>query len=179
GWPITSCESVASFDVNGAGFPAQRGTPNLATIPGRFRDESIRRPRGARPAQAWRPDMSGRLARGWAMARECFAVLRRYPSLAVLPVISGAIFVAIGGGVVLSLWPQLPALHRVSGPVWDKLGASDAGQATFYIAAAVAIYLLAVVAIFCNVALVHCALRAHAGQAPAVGDGLAAATRVL
>jgi hypothetical protein len=126
--------------------------------------------------------MSGRLARGWLMARESFAVLRRYPSLTVFPIISGAIFLLVVGPIVLSLLPQLTWLHSVTGPIWERLGAADAGQAAFYVAAAaavVAIYLLTVVAIFCNVALIHCALRCHAGQEPSVGAGVAAAVTCL
>ena len=119
--------------------------------------------------------MSGRLARGWSMARESFAVLRRYPSLTVFPVISGAIFLLVVGPIVLSLLPQLTSLHSVTGPIWERLGATDASQAAFYVAAAAGIYVLTVVAIFCNVALIHCALRCHAGQEPSVRAGVAAA----
>ena len=123
--------------------------------------------------------MSGRLARGWSMARESFAVLRRYPSLAVFPVISGAVFLLVVGLIALSLLPQLTSLHSVTGPVWERVGATDAGQVAFYVAAVVAIYVLTVIAIFCNVALVHCALRCHAGQEPSVRAGFAAAMTCL
>jgi hypothetical protein len=123
--------------------------------------------------------MSGRLARGWSMARESFAVLRRYPSLTVFPIISGAIFLLVVGPIVLSLLPQLTSLHSVTGPIWERLGATDAGQVAFYVAAVVAIYVLTVVAIFCNVALIHCALRCHAGQEPSVGAGVVAAMTCL
>jgi hypothetical protein len=50
--------------------------------------------------------MSGRLSRGWSMAKASFTVLRQYPKLAVLPAISGAVFLLIGGIILASLMPQ-------------------------------------------------------------------------
>jgi hypothetical protein len=123
--------------------------------------------------------MAGQLARGWAMAKASYAVLRRCPKLAVFPVISGAVLLLTVGLLVLSLLPQARLLYPVTGPIWDKLGSSDAGQIEFYVAAFVVIYLLTVVAVFFNVALIHCALRCHAGQEPSVRDGIAAATTRL
>jgi len=119
--------------------------------------------------------MSGRLARGWAMAKASLAVLKRCPRLAIFPIVSGAIFLFVAGLIVLSLLPQAHLLYPITGPIWDKLGSSDAGQIWFYAAAAVVIYLLAVIGLFFNVALVHCALRCHAGQDPSVREGIAAA----
>jgi uncharacterized protein DUF6159 len=123
--------------------------------------------------------MKGQLARGWSMARASFSVLRRCPRLAVFPIISGAFFAFTVGLIALSLLPQARFLYPVTGPIWDKLGSSDAGQIWFYVAAAAVIYLLTVIGVFCNVALVHCALRCHVGQEPSVREGLAAATARL
>jgi Family of unknown function (DUF6159) len=123
--------------------------------------------------------MAGRFGRGWSMARESFSVLRQYPRLALFPIISGAIFLLIVGAVVLSFLPQFESLYSVTGPMWDRLGASDGGQIAFYVAVAAGMYLLTAVAIFCNVALIHCALRCHVGQSPSIGDGFAAATTCL
>lgn len=119
--------------------------------------------------------MSGRLARGWSMAKASFAILRRYPRLAVLPAISGAVFLAVLGLIVLSLLPQLGPLHGKSAAVWDRLGADWTGELWFYAAAFAVIYVLTVVAVFFNVALIYCALRCLAGQEPSVREGLAAA----
>jgi hypothetical protein len=123
--------------------------------------------------------MLAQLSRGWAMAKASFSVLRRYPRLAVFPIISGAFFVLIIGLIVLSLLPQFGPLYPIFNPMWDKLGSSDAGQLWFYAAAAVVLYVLAVVSVFFNVALVHCALRCHAGQEPSLREGIAAATARL
>ena len=113
------------------------------------------------------------------MARESFSVLRQYPRLAVFPIISGVIFLLLVAPIVLSLLPQFKSLYAITGPIWDKLGASESGQVGFYLAFLAGAYVLTAVMIFCNVALVHCALRCHAGQALSVRDGIAAATGCL
>jgi Family of unknown function (DUF6159) len=113
------------------------------------------------------------------MARECFAVLRRHPALIVLPVISSAALLMVLGAIAVSLMPQLGALHQATHGIWNKLGSNGSGNILFYVAAYIAIYVLTVIAVFFNVALVHCALRCHAGQEPSVGDGIAAAMACL
>jgi hypothetical protein len=120
--------------------------------------------------------MAGRWSRGWAMARESFAILRRYPRLVIFPVISGAALLVVFGAIALSLLPQLGSLHDMTHGVWDKLGTDGSGNIWFYVCAYIVIYVLTVIGVFFNVALVQCALRCHAGQEPSVRDGLAAAT---
>ena len=119
--------------------------------------------------------MMGRLSQGWAMAKGSYAVLQRCPQLAIFPVISGAILLLIAGGLIVSLAPEIGLFHQTFDPVWDNLGSTDAGQIKFYIAAFVVIYLLTVVAVFCNVALIYSALRVYQGQNPSVGEGFTAA----
>ena len=123
--------------------------------------------------------MAGRLARGWSMARTSFSVLRRYPKLAVLPIISGTVLLLVLGLIALSLLPQSGLLYPVTRPIWQKLGTDETGQAWFYVAAFAVIYVLTVIAAFFNVALIHCALRCHAGEQPSLRAGLAAATTSL
>lgn len=119
--------------------------------------------------------MFERLGRGWAMAKGSFAVLQQHPRLAVFPIISGAIFILVAGGLIVSLAPEIGLFHNTFDPVWDRLGSTDAGQIKFYIAAFAVIYVLTVVAVFCNVALIYCALRAHSGQDASVAEGFTAA----
>lgn len=123
--------------------------------------------------------MMERFWRGWAMAKASLAVLRRCPRLAIFPIISGAFFALALGLILLSLLPQSGSLHRIAEPIWDRLGSSDTGQIWFYALCALALYVLTVIALFCNVALVHCALRCYAGQDPSVGEGITAATARL
>lgn len=47
--------------------------------------------------------MSGQLRRGWSMARGSFAVLKRHPKLAILPMVSGAILLIAVGPVLMAL----------------------------------------------------------------------------
>ena len=49
----------------------------------------------------------------------------------------------------------------------------------FYVAAFGVLYVMTAVAIFFNVALIHCALRAHAGETAPIRGGLAAAVGLL
>ncbi|HEY6618930.1 MAG TPA: DUF6159 family protein [Steroidobacteraceae bacterium] len=121
----------------------------------------------------------GSLSRGWSMARASFAVVRRYPKIAILPVISGAAWLLVLGLLVLSLLPLSGLLYGLTAPLWDKLGSDRAGHIAFYVAAAVVLYALTVVTVFFNVALISCALRCHAGQEPSIRAGLAAAKSCL
>jgi hypothetical protein len=121
----------------------------------------------------------GSLSRGWSMARESFAVLKRYPRLAILPVISGAAWIVVLALVVLTLLPLSGLLYGVSAPIWDKVGSDRALQIAFYAAAAVVLYALTVVTVFFNVALMSCALACHAGEVPSIRRGLAAARSCL
>jgi hypothetical protein len=123
--------------------------------------------------------MAGRLSRGWSMAKVSFAVLRQYPKLAVLPAISGAVFLLVAGAILASLMPQLGSAHNATGSIWNWLGDGQSGNIWFYLSAFAVLFVLTAVAIFFNVALIHCALRAHAGEQPSIRDGLAAAVGLL
>jgi hypothetical protein len=123
--------------------------------------------------------MAGRFARGWSMARESFSVLKRYPRLAIFPAISGAVFLVVIGAIAVTLLPQLGTIYSASHGIWNKLGTVDSANIWFYVLAFIVIYALTAIAVFFNVALIHCALRCHAGQEPSVGDGFAAATARL
>ena len=62
--------------------------------------------------------MFARLSRGWSMAKASFAVLRQYPKLAILPAMSGVIFLVIVGAILATLMPQLGG----TGSIWRHLG---------------------------------------------------------
>lgn len=122
--------------------------------------------------------MAGRLTRGWSMAKASFTVLKQYPKLAILPAMSGAIFLVIVGAIAASLLPQI-GWSNTSGSIWKWLGDGKSPSAIFYVAAFGVLYVMTTVAIFFNVALIHCALRAHAGEAPSIRGGLSAAVGLL
>lgn len=102
----------------------------------------------------------GRMARGWALTKESWAVVRRDRSLLAFPVIAGItgllaalIFFGAGAGVIVA-----------SGSDW-------AGVPLFLIGA----YALTVISIFASVALASCAVRALEGEDTTVREGLHAA----
>jgi hypothetical protein len=121
--------------------------------------------------------MAGRLSRGWSMAKASFAVLKQHPKLAVLPAMSGAIFLAVVGLILASLMPQLSTIHGATGSIWRRLG--EVGDIWFFAALFASLFVMTTVAIFFNVALVQCALRAHAGEEPSIRGGLSAAIGLL
>ena len=123
--------------------------------------------------------MFPRLSRGWSMAKASFAVLRQYPKLAILPAISGAIFLVIAGLILASLMPQLGSAHDATNSIWAWLDKGNSPSIGFYVFAFVVLYVMTAVAIFFNVALIHCALRAHAGETPSIRGGVAAAAALL
>lgn len=123
--------------------------------------------------------MFGRLSRGWSMAKASFAVLKQYPRLAILPVMSGTIFLIVGAAILASLMPMFGSVHFASNSIWKWLGSDQGPGPWLYVAAFAVIYVMTAVAIFFNVALIHCALRAHTGATPSIRAGLAAAVGLL
>ena len=102
----------------------------------------------------------GRMARGWQLTKQSWAVVRGDRSLAVFPLVSGvaalitvAVFAAAGLGV-----------YNASGAEW-----------TLIPVAVVGVYFLIVIGVFCSVALCACATRALDGEQTTVGEGLSAA----
>jgi hypothetical protein len=102
----------------------------------------------------------GRIARGWALTKETWAVVRRDRSLVLFPTVAGvcalvvaAVFFGAGAGVgtsVDSFWAALP----------------------FLVAGA---YLIIAIGQFCAVALAACATRALDGADTTFSEGVAAA----
>ena len=118
--------------------------------------------------------MTAGLARGWAMARACAAVLKQHPKLALLPAASAAILLLVATLVLVSLLPQFGAWHAAAGAIWQRVPI-----VWLYVLANGALFVLTVLVTTLNAALIHCALRCHAGQAPSLRAGLAAAARAL
>jgi hypothetical protein len=109
----------------------------------------------------------------WALGKSTLATLRRHPSLLIFPVTSGLALIAVTGAFGVPL--ALTAITN-DGP---EHTASTAEVVT-YAAIAVAWYFACwFVVIFCNAALIACALQSAAGQLPSVGSGFAAAGRRL
>jgi hypothetical protein len=112
------------------------------------------------------------------MAKASFTVLKQYPKLAILPAMSGAIFLVVAGAILASLLPQI-GWPNTNGSIWKWLGDGRAPSLLFFVAAFGVLYVMTAVAIFFNVALIHCALRVHAGEVPSIRGGLSAAVGLL
>lgn len=109
----------------------------------------------------------------WALGKSTLATLRRHPSLLIFPITSGLALIAVSGvfGVPLAL-----TATANDGPEQ----AASTTELLTYAAIVVAWYFACwFVVIFCNAALIACALQSAAGQRPSVGSGFAAAGKRL
>jgi Family of unknown function (DUF6159) len=110
----------------------------------------------------------GRIARGWALTRESWEVLKHDRSLAIFPILS-AIFAIIA---VLAI--GTPTLI-ISG-VFDGRSL-DQNDPVIYVAGVAVAYVSTFIAIFFNVALASCAARSMRGEDTQVGEGIKAAAQ--
>ncbi|MDQ4040499.1 MAG: DUF6159 family protein [Actinomycetota bacterium] len=102
----------------------------------------------------------GRISRGWALAKQSFAVLRADRSLLLFPVIA--------------MPAALAAAAIVMGP-GVALYAADRQEAFLIAFGALTLYALTFVTVFFNTALAAAAARSLDGADTTVGEGLAAA----
>jgi Family of unknown function (DUF6159) len=115
---------------------------------------------------------SGRGPRGWRIAKASATVLKRHPSLLLFPAIAGAALVAVTASIGLSV-------HIGAGRgVGQHL--SDGARAAAAIAIGFAWYYACIfTVVFCNAALISCAMQYMANEPTSVRAGLAAAGRRL
>src|SRR3954464_224683 len=110
--------------------------------------------------------------RGWGMAKASWAVLKDYPRLMVFPVFSG--IALLGVTAVMAVPTGLGAALGVG----MKLSGNEI-QVIAYVALFVWYFLCTFVVVFCNAALISCALQSFGGQPPTIGSGFAAAAKRL
>jgi hypothetical protein len=101
-----------------------------------------------------------RMQRGWRLTKQSWAIIRRDRTLLVFPIVAG-----IAGLIVAAIF--------VGGGV--ALRGSTGSEPLMIVAFVIGAYLLAVVSIFCNVALCACAARALEGEDTTVQEGFEAA----
>jgi hypothetical protein len=119
--------------------------------------------------------MFDRIARGWELAKSSAGVLYSDKKLVLFPIVSGlgtllVLASFIGPLVGLQLAGKIdldPANNNGQPPVWIYAFAFAFYFCTYF------------VIIFCNAALVSCAIMRFNGQEPTLGDGFAAAARRL
>lgn len=114
--------------------------------------------------------MFERFRRGWAMAKASWAVLRSKPTLLAFPVISGIALILVT--VVFAVPVVLGAAAGYGLNLSDNTMKVLGGVALF-----VWYFLCTFVIVFCNSALIGCALQSFDGHQPSVGSGFAAARR--
>ncbi len=112
----------------------------------------------------------GRIATGWALTKQSWAVLKNDRSLVIFPILS-AVFAGIA--VVVIMVPAVFADAIVQG------GTDNQDGVVFAIGGVVVIYVSTFFAIFFNVALAACAARSLRGEDTKVGEGISAAMRQL
>jgi hypothetical protein len=116
-----------------------------------------------------------RISASFALARSSWQVLRTDKHLVIFPILSGACCLFVMAAF---------ALPFVAHPEWlsflDQVGKKDVEVPWWVYVVTFAYYFVNYfVIVFFNSALVSCALIRFNGEAPSVGDGLAAASRRL
>ncbi|WP_445167221.1 DUF6159 family protein [Mycolicibacterium sp. Dal123E01] len=110
--------------------------------------------------------------RGWSMAGASWSVLKAYPKLTVFPVFSGIALIGVSAAMVIPT--------GVTAAAGAGMNASEnTTQSIFAVALFVWYFLCTFVIVFCNAALISCALQSFAGQTPTIGSGFAAAGKRL
>jgi len=110
----------------------------------------------------------GRIASGWALTKQSWAVLKNDRSLVIFPILS-AVFAMIA--LVLIWVPTVITAGLLQN------GAVDENNPIIGVGAVVTIYVSTFIAIFFNVALAACAVRSLRGEDTTVGEGVSAAMR--
>jgi len=110
----------------------------------------------------------GRIARGWELTGQSWAVLKNDRSLVIFPILS----TVFGMLALVAIWVPAALVRGVfEGRHVDK------HDPVFYIAGLTTAYASTFIAIFFNVALAACAARSMRGEDTKVGEGISAALR--
>jgi hypothetical protein len=114
--------------------------------------------------------MLQRIGRGWSMVKASWGVLRLHPKLMVLPILSGAAFLALIAFIGISVFAGSgnPQLRSYAEQLQPDSPTTWALAFAFY-------YLCSLIIIFFNAALVYCALQVFAGHQPSLRAGLSTA----
>lgn len=119
--------------------------------------------------------MFGRIARGWSMAKASFTVLRDYPKLLVLPVLSAAALI-VALAVLFGIFMFEAGSFQAAGRMVKNLEQAWDGNKIAMGAGVIALgWLFTSLSLYFNAALVFCVLRAFNGERPSIAEGLATA----
>src|SRR5262249_17525928 len=121
------------------------------------------------------PSMFDRLSRSFELARSSWHVLLADKKLVLFPILSG-----IATLLVLASFVTPPLRLYLGGHINFDWVDQDKQPPLWYYAVAFAFYFCTYfVIVFCNAALISCALMRFNGQEPTLGDGFAAAASRL
>ncbi|CAN5117700.1 hypothetical protein BH09ACT8_BH09ACT8_62340 [soil metagenome] len=112
----------------------------------------------------------GSISRGWALARQSWYVLKSDPSLIIFPILS-TVFAMIA---TVAIWVPVVVIRGLF-----TGGQVEQNDPVYYVAGVVTAYVATFIAIFFNVALAACTVRAMQGEDTTVGQGIGAAMRRL
>jgi hypothetical protein len=118
------------------------------------------------PAPA--PAKKGRVANGWALARECFRVLRQDKQLILFPLVSGIASLLVLASFLGIGWASADMLRDATGHVSVRPGNDN----LFWLLCGGFYFANYFVIVFFNAALVGCAMIRFRGGTPTLGDGL-------
>jgi hypothetical protein len=111
------------------------------------------------------------IKRGWAIGKASWTVLKEQPSLLVFPVVSAV------SAVALTLIVAVPVLAG-AGLAIGAMNLSDRGmEAVAFVGLFICYFVGTFAVVFCNAALIACALQRFAGQRATIGSGFRAAGR--
>src|ERR1700680_3000625 len=102
--------------------------------------------------------MSGRIQRGWLMAKASFAVLKEHPRLLILPAVSAAALLGAFAAIFSTLVIEAGSFKAAGELVKTLEGYWDDHTVVAIIALFAFICLLTAISVFFNAALVFCAL---------------------
>lgn len=115
--------------------------------------------------------MFARFARGWAITKASWSVLRQHPKLMLLPAFSGLALLTllglIGGGAFVG--------HK-AGLLKSVLGQEPESSVALYAILFAIYFLCTFIVVFFNAAMVFCAMQAFNGEEPSLSKGLATAS---
>jgi Family of unknown function (DUF6159) len=114
--------------------------------------------------------MFERIGRGWGIAKASWAVVKLHPKLLLLPILSGAAFLALMVGIGASVFAGARSDY-----VRHLMENVQPGDPVSYVFLFAFYFACTFIIIFFNAALVFCALESFAGREPSLRAGLATA----
>jgi len=118
--------------------------------------------------------MFERIGRGWGIAKASWAVVKLHPKLLLLPILSGAAFLALMVGIGASVFAGARSDY-----VRHLMENVQPGDPVSYVFLFAFYFACTFIIIFFNAALVFCALESFAGREPSLRAGLATAAGSL